>query len=127
MIDASGPPLLIYPARGRAVVWEMGATATTAALDELLGRTRSRLLATLGQPISTTELASLFSVTAGAISRHLTALYQGRLLNRTRSGRNVLYFRSPLGDALLGLNTGRLAPPGQPAPYARSRETVRRG
>jgi len=44
----------------------------------------------LDQPISTTELARLLDVTPGA-----------RLLNRARSGRSVLYFRSPLGDALL--------------------------
>jgi DNA-binding MarR family transcriptional regulator len=56
----------------------------------------------LGQPSSTTELARLLAVTPGAVSRHLTALHAARLLNRTRSGRCVLYFRSPLGDALLG-------------------------
>lgn len=101
MIDASGPPCLIYPARGRAALWEQRDVVTAAALDELLGRTRSRLLAMLDQPISTTELARLLGVTPGAVSRHLTALYGARLLNRTRSGRSVLYFRSPLGDALL--------------------------
>jgi hypothetical protein len=31
----------------------------------------------------------------------VTALHQARLLNRARSGRSVLYFRSALGDALL--------------------------
>lgn len=101
MIDASGPPLLVYPARGRAALWEQPSTVTAAALDELLGRTRSRLLALLDQPISTTELARLLDVTPSAVSRHLTALHGARLLNRTRSGRSVLYFRSPLGDALL--------------------------
>jgi DNA-binding transcriptional ArsR family regulator len=102
MIDASGPPLLLYPARGRGAVWEQRDTVTAAALDELFGRTRSRLLAMLDQPTSTTELARLLEVTPSAVSRHLTALHAARLLNRTRSGRSVLYFRSPLGDALLG-------------------------
>jgi DNA-binding transcriptional ArsR family regulator len=101
MIDASGPPLLVYPARARAALWEASATITAPALDELIGRTRSRLLTMLDQPISTTELARLLDVTPGAVSRHLTALYDARLLNRSRSGRSVLYFRSPLGDALL--------------------------
>jgi len=101
MIDATGPPLLFYPARGRAALWQQPSTVTAAALDELLGRTRSRLLTLLDQPVSTTELARLLDVTPGAVSRHLTALHSARLLNRTRSGRSVLYFRSPLGDALL--------------------------
>jgi DNA-binding transcriptional ArsR family regulator len=101
MIDASGPPLLIYPARGRAALWEQHGAVTSAAVDELLGRTRSRLLAMLDQPSSTTELARLLNVTPGAVSRHLTALHRARLLNRVRSNRSVLYFRSPLGDALL--------------------------
>jgi DNA-binding transcriptional ArsR family regulator len=101
MIDASGPPLVVYPARGRAALWEQDGTVTSADLDELLGRTRSRLLAMLDQPSSTTELARLLDVTPGAVSRHLTALHRARLLNRVRSNRSVLYFRSPLGDALL--------------------------
>jgi DNA-binding transcriptional ArsR family regulator len=101
MIDASGPPLLLYPARGRGVLWDQRGPATAAALDDLLGRTRSRLMTLLDQPASTTELARLLEVTPGAVSRHLTALHRARLLNRTRSGRSVLYFRSPLGDALL--------------------------
>jgi hypothetical protein len=101
MIDASGPPLLVYPARGRGALWEQRETVTAAALDELLGPTRSRLLTMLDQPVSTTELARLLEVTPGAVSRHLTALHAARLLNRARSGRSVLYFRSPLGDALL--------------------------
>lgn len=101
MIDASGPPVLVYPARGRAALWEQRDIVTTAALDELLGRTRSRLLTMLDQPVSTTELARLLNVTPGAVSHHLTALHAARLLNRARSGRSVLYFRSPLGDALL--------------------------
>jgi DNA-binding transcriptional ArsR family regulator len=101
MIDAGEPPYLVYPARGRAALWEQRDTVTGAALDELLGRTRSRLLTMLDQPMSTTELARLLDVTPGAVSRHLTALHCARLLNRARSGRSVLYFRSPLGDALL--------------------------
>jgi hypothetical protein len=36
------------------------------------------------------------------VSRHLTALHAARLLNRTRCGRSMRYFRSSLGDALLG-------------------------
>jgi DNA-binding transcriptional ArsR family regulator len=101
MIDPNEPPVLIYPARGRAALWDQQGHVTTAALDDLLGRTRARLLTMLDQPTSTTDLARLLEVTPSAVSRHLTALHRGRLLNRTRNGRSVLYFRSTLGDALL--------------------------
>jgi DNA-binding transcriptional ArsR family regulator len=101
-IDGAEPPAVMYPARGRATVWEQAEIATSAALDEVLGPARSRLLTMLEHPASTTELARRLGVTPGAVSRHLTALHNARLLNRARTGRSVLYFRSPLGDALHG-------------------------
>ncbi|MEU6598123.1 ArsR family transcriptional regulator [Streptomyces flaveolus] len=39
-------------------------------------------------------------LTPGAVSRHLTVLYDAGLLTRTRSGRVVRYARTALGDAL---------------------------
>jgi DNA-binding transcriptional ArsR family regulator len=101
-IDGTEPPAVMYPARGRATVWEQADVATSAALEELLGRTRSRLLTMLEHPASTTEPATTLGVTPGAVSRHLTALHRAGLLNRARTGRSVLYVRSPLGDALHG-------------------------
>ncbi|MFD0573580.1 ArsR/SmtB family transcription factor [Kitasatospora gansuensis] len=70
------------------------------ALELLLGAPKARLLALLDEPTSTTELAARLGVTPGAVSQHLTVLHATRLVTRTRSGRLVLYARSPLGDQL---------------------------
>jgi DNA-binding transcriptional ArsR family regulator len=101
-IDTSEPPLIVYPARGRATVWETAAAPTDAALVALVGSVRAQLLVMLERPATTTELALRLGVTPSAVSQHLQVLRTARLLNRTRSGRSVLYLRSPLADALVG-------------------------
>ncbi|MFD0276937.1 helix-turn-helix domain-containing protein [Kitasatospora sp. NPDC127111] len=110
-ITQSGPPLITYPARGRATMAEgldgrrdgrldEAAGGPPAALAGLIGPPRARLLALLGTPASTTELAHRLGVTPGAVSRHLGALAAAGLLDRARHGRSVLYRRTALGDAL---------------------------
>ncbi|MFI0453918.1 ArsR/SmtB family transcription factor [Actinomadura sp. 6N118] len=93
---------MLYPARGRATAWESEPAPAPEALAGILGEVRARLLAHLATPATTSDLAAEFGVTPGAISQHLKALYAARLLNRSREGRHVLYFRSPLGDHLAG-------------------------
>ena len=100
-ISADSIPTIGYPARARATVWEFPARPAPAALVNVLGATRARLLLDLDTPVSTGELARRFTVTSSAISQHLSALYACGLLNRAREGRTVLYFRSPLADALV--------------------------
>lgn len=99
-IDAGLPPMLMYPARGQGAMWSADTGASPAAVAELLGETRARLLGALGEPASSTELASRFGVSTSAVNQHLRVLERGGLLNRTRYGRSVLYYRSDLGDAL---------------------------
>ncbi|MEV5568431.1 DUF5937 family protein [Spirillospora sp. NPDC052269] len=101
MTSEHDPPVIAYPARGRGAVWDQAAPEGAAALAELLGAPRARLLIMLASPASTTELARRLGVTPGGVSRHLTALHACGLLNRTRAGRSVLYMRSPLGDQLV--------------------------
>ncbi|MGA8116599.1 MAG: winged helix-turn-helix domain-containing protein [Actinocatenispora sp.] len=101
VIDPAVPPTISYPARGRATLWERAAPANRAALVSLLGATRARLLDLLEHPSSTTELAHRLRVTPAAVSQQLTILYAAGLLTRARSGRVVLYARSPLGDRLV--------------------------
>ena len=91
---------LLYPARGTATVWEDGG-ASAGGLEELLGAPRARLLTALRSPATTTALAARFGVTPGAISQHLAVLYRSGLVDRSRSGRIVLYQSSELGSALL--------------------------
>jgi DNA-binding transcriptional ArsR family regulator len=101
-IDMSEPPVITYPARGRATVWETVPIETGDALVALVGAVRAQLLTMLDRPASTTELAHRLGVTPSAVSQHLSVLRAARLLNRARSGRSVLYLRSALADELVG-------------------------
>ena len=101
-ISASEPPVLVYPARGRAAVWETAAAPVDAALAELLGAPRARLLTMLREPASTTDLARRLGVTPSAVSQHLRVLRAARLVSPARTGRAVLYLRSELADTLVG-------------------------
>jgi Bacterial regulatory protein, arsR family len=83
-LDPGQPPSLFYPARGRATVWERPDPAVPQALTELLGASRARLLIRLAEPATTTQLAAEEKVTASAVSRHLSALRQNGLLDRSR-------------------------------------------
>ncbi|MEC4017237.1 DUF5937 family protein [Streptomyces sp. H27-D2] len=98
--DAPWPKTVIYPARGTAALRASPAPVEPAALANLLGRSRSRLLAALDRPASTTQLAQSLRLAPGAVGDHLTILREAGLLHRARSGRSVLYYRTPLGDAL---------------------------
>ncbi len=100
-VDEPWPATVIYPAQGIAVLWEAPATASAGALGKLLGHTRGRILAELEQPASTTQLARSLGLATGAVGDHLTILHGAGLLAKARSGRSVLYHRTPLGDALM--------------------------
>lgn len=99
---APWPEALIYPARGIAALWEPGSSAPPDALASLLGRSRARLLVALSEPASTTQLAKTLGLAPGAVGDHLAVLRNAGLTSRARSGRSVLYRRTPLGDALAG-------------------------
>ena len=100
-VDEPWPATLIYPARGIAALWETPVTATQGALGALVGRARAGLLTALDQPASTTQLARSLPLAAGAVGDHLAILHNAGLLTKARSGRSVLYRRTPLGDALI--------------------------
>jgi DNA-binding MarR family transcriptional regulator len=100
--DEPWPRTLIYPARGTAALWETSAPSAPAALADLLGRSRARLLAALAEPASTSQLAASLGLATGAVGDHLAVMRRAGLLHRARSGRSVLYYRTPLGDALAG-------------------------
>lgn len=97
------PRTLIYPARGTAALWgEREAAARPDALTALVGRARARLLLALDAPASTSHLARSLGMAPGAVGDHLAILRDAGLLVRARSGRSVLYRRTPLGEALVG-------------------------
>lgn len=103
--DASEPPMIMYPARGQGAMWEPDAAPSDTGAVGLLGATRAALLTALAEPASSTELGVRFGVTASAVNQHLRALKAGRLVNSTRYGHSVLYLRSELGAALLGVSS----------------------
>ncbi|KQX50830.1 MULTISPECIES: winged helix-turn-helix domain-containing protein [unclassified Streptomyces] len=96
------PRTLIYPARGTAALWgEQEAVPRPDALTALVGRARARLLVALDAPASTSHLARSLTMAPGAVGDHLAILRDAGLLVRARSGRSVLYRRTPLGEALV--------------------------
>ena len=105
-VDRPWSATLIYPARGIAALWEAPAAAVRGALGHLVGRTRAGLLAALDQPASTTQLARSLRLATGAVGDHLAVLHYAGLLTKARSGRSVLYRRTPLGDALVAGSGG---------------------
>jgi DNA-binding transcriptional ArsR family regulator len=97
-IDGELPPAICYPARGRANWWPTELPAGAASLAALIGRNRARLLLHLADPATTTQLAARCDLTPGAVSQHLSVLYDAALVSRARRGRAVVYQRSTLGD-----------------------------
>lgn len=101
LVDPTLPPRIWYPARGRGTVWEADPGTSSEALAELLGKTRAQLLANLEEPTSTTDLARLLGLSAGAVSQHLGVLHRTGLVLKARHGHRVLYSRSPIGQRLM--------------------------
>lgn len=107
-LHTSSRTTLRYPARGAATAWEQcpppGPGGT--AVRELIGGPRARLLEILRSPATTTALARSCAVSTAAISQHLAVLRRCGLVERTRTGRRVLYQTSDLGLALLNVSAG---------------------
>jgi DNA-binding transcriptional ArsR family regulator len=99
-LKSSTQTTLRYPARGAATVWEK-TPPESSALRGLLGASRVRLLLALRSPATTTALARSLAISPAAVSQHLGVLRRCGLVDRVRSGREVLYQTSDLGLALL--------------------------
>ncbi|WP_141578897.1 DUF5937 family protein [Actinomadura sp. WMMA1423] len=96
------PVTVRYPPRGVGLLWTAAARPDAPdALAGVLGATRAMLLTVLASPTSTTELADRTGLSPGAVSQQLTALRAAGLVTARRSGRYVLYARTPVADALL--------------------------
>ncbi|SBV05229.1 Helix-turn-helix domain-containing protein [Streptomyces sp. Ncost-T6T-1] len=101
-MDDPWPRTLVYRARGTAALWgEQEDVPRPDALTALVGRSRARLLLALDAPASTSHLARSLAMAPGAVGDHLAILRSSGLLVRARSGRSVLYRRTPLGEALV--------------------------
>jgi DNA-binding transcriptional ArsR family regulator len=94
-------PSLTYPPRGVAELWEKPREEVTDPLSALIGRTRAALLASLGLPRTTTQLAAQLGLSPPAVSQHLKVLKDTALVTARRRGRMVLYQRTPTATTLL--------------------------
>ena len=100
-VDPPWQPMLVYPARGIAELWQPEPLPETSeALARLLGATRALLLLSLSEPASTRTLARRHSLAPATISAHLAVLANAGLATRRRQGREVLYGLTDLGAGL---------------------------
>ncbi|WP_219461580.1 DUF5937 family protein [Nonomuraea rhizosphaerae] len=105
VISAPYQSTLVYPVLGVATLWEQGPPPAPGALAALIGRSRARILLALAEPSTTSALAGRMSLTAGAVSQHLGVLSDGGLTVGMRVGKQVVYRRTPAGDALASAGT----------------------
>ncbi|SOE01263.1 ArsR/SmtB family transcription factor [Blastococcus haudaquaticus] len=89
---------VVYPVTG---MFAAAPLPLPEPLVRLLGRNRARLLARLGTPSSTSALAAGTGLPIGSVGGHLRVLLDAGLLERRRSGREVLYWRSSAGESLV--------------------------
>jgi DNA-binding transcriptional ArsR family regulator len=98
------PPHLIYGARGVGNLWDdrRGAAASHSdVLGELLGQSRAAILIRVALPMSTAGLALELGLSPPAVSAHLSVLRRSGLVTSWRSGRRVLYQRTPLATSII--------------------------
>jgi DNA-binding transcriptional ArsR family regulator len=109
----TGPPSITYGPRGIGTLWQASEQQPDDddALGELLGRTRAAILCLVALPRSTTDLARELGTSAPTVSAHLSILRRCGLVSSWRSGRRVLYQRTPLATSIVttGTATTRLA------------------
>jgi DNA-binding transcriptional ArsR family regulator len=110
MFDPPWQPSLIYAPRGVGDLWTPTGEGP-AALGDLVGRGRARILTALEVEASTTELARRLDASAAGVSEHLGVLRRAGLVRARREGRSVLYSRTAVGDAL----TAPASSPGSPS------------
>jgi DNA-binding transcriptional ArsR family regulator len=93
---------VVYPVSGaQSPPGRVPGRATASGLERLVGSNRARVLLHLDEPRSTTQLAVLTGLPLGAVGNHLRVLLDAGAVLRRRSGREVLYWRTQLGDGLV--------------------------
>ncbi|RZS30323.1 ArsR family transcriptional regulator [Herbihabitans rhizosphaerae] len=93
-VHTSGTHTITYPTRVADAPGGDG-------LDRLVGATRAKILRTLRDPTTTSQLAAQLGYSLATVSAHLSALTGARLATSERDGRSVRYWRTQLGDALV--------------------------
>lgn len=91
---------IVYPVTGALAQVD---AASSDGLSRLIGANRARVLGLLDEPRSTTQLAAITGLPIGAVGNHLRILLEAGAVLRRRSGRDVLYWRTALGDELVAV------------------------
>ncbi|NUR95911.1 MAG: winged helix-turn-helix transcriptional regulator [Kribbellaceae bacterium] len=105
VVDPAYHPTLVYPARGAARLWS-DAPAPPDSLARLLGRTRATLLVALDPPATTSDLAAQYNLALATVAEHLSALHDAGLATRRRTGHEVHYRRTAVGQAVIDASVG---------------------
>ncbi|MFC7621708.1 helix-turn-helix domain-containing protein [Microlunatus sp. GCM10028923] len=95
---------LAFPCRGVGTLWADQDPPAAGALEEVIGRSKARLLAALQAPLSTTEAAARVELSVSTASEHLTALRAAGLVRTHRTGRRTLHVRTAAADTLIAAN-----------------------
>ena len=74
-------------------------------LSALIGHARTAILRSAGLPRTTTDLARDLGLSGATVSVHLSILKRCGMLTSWRSGRRVLYQRTPLASSILSAVT----------------------
>lgn len=93
--------MVVYPCSG--LLADPVRRTPPRALTRLLGPVRADILTRLESPRSPTQLVALTGHGLGSVGGHLRVLLDARLVERRRSGRYVLYYRTTDGDRLVAL------------------------
>ena len=98
-----GLPVMGYRPRGLGTVWASnGATPDGEdPLAALIGESRTAILRSAELPRTTTDLGRELSLSGATISVHLSILKRCGMVTSWRSGRRVLYQRTPLASSIL--------------------------
>ncbi|WP_433532970.1 ArsR/SmtB family transcription factor [Micromonospora sp. CA-263727] len=88
---------MVYPASG---ILADDTPPVPDGLDRLIGPNRADILVRLASPLSTSQLAAVTGLSVGAVGDHLRVLLDSGTVTKRRSGREVLYWHTPLGAAL---------------------------
>ncbi len=89
---------LTYPATGSGL--NPAGPKPDDSLERLIGANRARILAELTTPASTSQLVARTGLSLGSVGRHLAILHDAGIITRRRAGREVLYWRTCLGESL---------------------------
>lgn len=89
---------IVYPVTG---IFTEAAISTPDPLRRLLGNARSRILVHSAEPVSTVALVAVTGLPLGTVGGHLRVLREAGLLQKRRSGREVLYWWTDTARALV--------------------------